>query len=153
MHFYYDGARNPKAWIKICNLYQATDDIYVRLHDDGGMHYTWHLLPGFRTDGGSVPAAFRWFVPSWSDTDDVLNIAYATHDAIYSSGLASREIADEMLYSMLLESELSRWKAKLVFWAVHNFAADHYGPSNDTDDNDLFVDLSVYANNPCDKPR
>ena len=145
MHFYYMGSRNPKAWTKVGNLWQATDDIYVRLRDDSDMRYTWHLLPGFRTDFGSIPVVFRWLVPSHSDTDDVLNIAYATHDAIYSSGLASREVADEMLYSMLLESELPRWKAKLVFWAVRNFASDHYDPEHDKDDNDLFVELSVYT--------
>ena len=145
MHFYYDGARNPKAWIKIGDLYQATDDIYVRLHDDGGMHYTWHLLPGFRTDGGSVPAAFRWFVPSWSEDNDIINMAYSIHDAAYGSGLVHRDIADDMLRGILRDAGLSRFKASTVCWAVNTFAKSHYGPENDTNDCALFAKLQVYS--------
>lgn len=144
-HFTYDGCRNPKAWIKIGDLYQATDDIYVRLHDEKGMHYTWHLYPGFQTDGGSVPVAFQWFVPKWSNENDLINLAFALHDAAYGSGLMHRDIADDMLRGMLRDAGLSRFRASTVCWAVNNFAASHYGPNNDRYDCKLFSTLDVYS--------
>ena len=145
MHFYYLGCRNPKAWVKIGNLWQATDDIYVRLRDDSDMRYTWHLLPGFRTDGGSVPLAFRWFVPSWSDDNDIINLAYALHDAAYGSEFMHKDVADDMLRGMLRDAGLSRFKASTVCWAVNNFAKSHYGLENDYNDCYLFANLTVYT--------
>lgn len=144
-HFTFDGARNPKAWVKIGNLYQATDDIYVRLHDERDMHYTWHLYPGFQTDGGSVPLAFQWFVPKWSDNNDIINAAFFVHDAAYASGLVHRDIADDMLRGILRDAGLSRFKASTVCWCVNNFAAGHYGPANDKEGNGAFVKLDVYS--------
>lgn len=147
MHYYYDGARNPKSWVKIGNLYQATDDIYVRLRDSNDLHYTWHLYPGFLTDGGSVPLAFQWVVPKWSDDNDLINLSFALHDAAYGSGLMHRSLADDMLRGMLRDAGLSRWRASAVCWAVNNFAAKHYGPENDKYDCKLFATLDVYKLN------
>lgn len=145
IHFSYIGTRNPRSWVKIGDSWQATDDIYIRLQDDTGVKYTFHILPGFRTDFGSIPVIFRWFVPSRSETNDVLNMAFVVHDACYSSGLVHKDLADQMLHDILIDAGISRFRAKMVKWAVGNFAACHYGPENDTDDNDLFVDLKVYS--------
>lgn len=144
MHFTYKGSKNADSWVKIGDLYQATDDIYVYLVDDNHLSYDWHLLPGFRTDGGSVPLAFRWFVPSWSKDNAIINLAYALHDAAYGSELMHRSIADDMLRGMLRDAGLSRFKASTVCWAVNNFASGHYGQCNDDYDCRLFAKLRVY---------
>lgn len=144
MHFYFESSKNEKAWIKIGNIYQATEEITVTLRDETGMHYKWTLLPGFRTDGGSVPLAFRWFVPAWSDTVPLVNLAYALHDAAYGSGLMHRDIADDMLRGLLRDAGFSRFRASTVCWAVNNFAAGHYGVENDKYDCRLFASLRVY---------
>ena len=145
IHFSYLGARNPRSYIKTDKDYQVTDDIYVRLQDDTGVKYSWHFFPGFKTDFGSVPRIARLVIPNRSDSNDILNMAYLVHDGAYSSGLVHRDIADQMLHDILLDAGIAPWKARLVKWAVHNFAEGHYGPENDTDDNDLFVELKVYS--------
>lgn len=131
MHFYFVSARNPKSWVKNGHLYQAMDDIYVTVRDQDGVHYEFHLLPGFLTDGGSVPAAFRWFVPSWSSVNWLINIAYALHDAVYAAGILSRSEADDLLRGLLRDAGLSRVRASTVCWCVNRFAKGHYGPKND----------------------
>lgn len=143
-HFTYVGGRNIESWLQIGDFWQATDDIYVRLVDDTGLHYTWHLLPGFRTNGASVPWAFRWFAPQWSDDNPVYNIAVALHDAAYGSGFMHRSIADDMMRGILRDAGLSRFKASTMCWAVNNFAASHYGEEFDTYDCKLFAKLTVY---------
>lgn len=145
MHFYYLGSKNATAWCKVGNLYQAVEDIYVYLKDDSGMRYIWHLLPGFRTNMGSVPVIFQWFIPSYSKDNYLINVAYFIHDAAYSSGLVHRDIADDMLRGILRDAGVSRFKASTVCWCVNNFAENHYGPEHDTDDNNLFVKLTVFA--------
>lgn len=145
MHFYYVRGCGLRCWTKIGDIYQATDDIIVIVRDETGMHYEFHLLPGFRTDGGSVPLAFQWFVPKWSSTNDLINAAYFIHDAAYASGLVHRNIADDMLRGLLRDAGLSRFKASTVCWCVNKFAAGHYGPENDSEGNGAFVKLHVYT--------
>ena len=145
MHFYYERGCNFRSWIKIGDIYQATNDITCVVRDELGTHYEFHLLPGFQTDGGSVPLAFQWFVPKWSSTNDFINAAYFIHDAAYASGLIHRDIADDMLRGMLRDAGLSRFKASTVCWCVNKFAASHYGPENDSEGNGDFVKLHVYT--------
>lgn len=145
MHFYFVDGNGFKNWTKIGNLYQVTDDIICILRDELGTRYKFHLLPGFQCDGGSVPWCFRWFVPSWSQTNDLINAAFFIHDAAYASGLVHRDIADDMLRGLLRDAGLSRFKASTVCWCVNNFAAGHYGPENDDGGNGAFVKLSVYV--------
>ena len=111
-HFTYDGCRNPKAWVKIGDIYQATDDIYVRLHDEQGMHYTWHLYPGFQTDGGSVPLAFQWFVPKWSTDNDLINLAFSTVCWAVNNFAASHYGPENDRYDCKLFAELDVYSLK-----------------------------------------
>ena len=132
MHFYYLGSRNEDAWVKLpSGLYQAADDILVRVKDEYDYHYTFSILPGFVTDGGSVPKVFRWFVPSWSGTNHVINLAYACHDGVYATACMPRLFGDDLLRGMLRDAGLSRARASSVCWAVNNFACRHYGPEYD----------------------
>lgn len=132
MHFYYTGSRNCDAWVEMPNgLYQAADDIIVNVKDEFGFSYTFTILPGFRTDGGSVPAAFRWFVPSWDYDRPVINLAYACHDGVYATGCLSRAAADDLLRGMLRDAGLSRFRASTVCLAVNSFACRHYGIEHD----------------------
>lgn len=133
MHFYYLGARNQDSWVRMpSGLYQATDEILVRLRDDADYHYTFTVLPGFRTDGGSVPTAFRWFVPSWSDDNPIINLAFTLHDGVYATACLPRPFADDLLRGMLRDAGINRFRASTVCWAVNQFACCHYGPEHDT---------------------
>lgn len=142
MHFYYVRGCGFRCWTKIGDVYQATDDIIVIVRDETGMHYEFHLLPGFRCNGGSVPWMFRWFVPSWSSTNDLINMAYALHDGCYASGILHRDIADDLLRGLLRDAGISRLKASTVCYAVNQFAESHY--QKDEYDTAKFIKLHVY---------
>lgn len=131
MQFYLRHLSNERAWANVDGLWQATDDIYADIMDDEAKWHTFHLLPGFRCDGGSVPKMFQWFVPSWSTENPVINIAYALHDASYASECLSREHADDLLRGLLRDAGLNRLRASTVCYAVNKFASKHYGKAND----------------------
>lgn len=142
MHFYFVRGCGFRCWTKIDSLYQATDDIICIVRDELGTHYEFHLLPGFRCNGGSVPLIFQWFVPSWSPTNDLINMAYALHDGCYASGLLHRDVSDDLLRGLLRDAGLSRVKASTVCYAVNKFAESHY--QNDEYDTAKFIKLHVY---------
>lgn len=143
MHFYFVRGCGFRNWTKIGDFYQATDEIVCVVRDELALHYEFTLLPGFRCNGGSVPWCFRWFVPSWSSTNDLLNMAYALHDAMYCSGLMHRELADDMLRGLLRDAGLSRLKASTVCFAVNKFAESHY--KKDEYDSAPFVKMRLFA--------
>lgn len=142
MHFYYERGCNFRSWIKIGDIYQATNNITAVVRDETGMFYEFQMLAGFRTNGGSVPWCFRWFVPSWSSTNDLINIAYALHDGLYASGLLHRSVSDDLLRGLLRDAGLSRIKASTVCYAVNKFAESHY--QKDEYDTAKFIRLHVY---------
>jgi len=142
MHFYFVRGCGFRCWTKIDSLYQATDDIICIVRDELGTHYEFHLLPGFRCNGGSVPFIFQWFVPSWSPTNDLINMAYALHDGCYASGLLHRDVSDDLLRGLLRDAGLSRIKASTVCYAVNKFAESHY--QHDEYDTAKFIKLHVY---------
>lgn len=117
-------------------LYECFKHTIVEIkYTDGSIH-SFHIKPRFRTDGGSVPKVFEWFVKGWSKTNTLLNLAYVIHDGIYGSECETKEVADEILHSMLVQSGLSSFRASMVCFAVTNFAKKHYGIENDYLDND-----------------
>lgn len=93
------------------------------------------IKPGFRTDGGSVPKCLQWLIPAWSETNTLLRLAFVVHDACYGAELLPKDIADELLHSMLLDAGLSKVKAMMVCNVVSIFAKRHYGILNDDLDN------------------
>lgn len=109
---------------------------------------TFYIKPLFRTDGGSVPKYLQWLIPAWSETNDLLRLAYVIHDACYGAELLPKEIADELLHSMLLDAGLSKTKSMLVCEAVSLFAKRHYGIVNDDLEN---VDYCSYIPNAKNK--
>lgn len=144
MKFTYLESRNASAWTRLpSGLYQSTDDIYVTLQGSDGLRYFFHIFPGFQTDGGSVPVAFRWFVPAWSEGNEIINLAYVLHDYLYGSEALPKDIADDLLRGMLRDAGLSRFRASTVCWAVEKFARSHYGITNDRLDCALFGELRI----------
>lgn len=144
MHFYtVSHTATPNSFAKVGSLYQAMHEIQVYVRGDNGMIYKFTILPGFRTDGGSVPKAFQWFVPSWSEGNVLINLAYAIHDLVYGAELMARSEADDLLRGMLRDAGLSRARASTVCWAVNTFACRHYGKKYDRWDCALFSRLEI----------
>ena len=131
MHFYTITYSKNNKWQKYDDLFHLGSDLSVVLKDENGLNYGFKLVPGFVTDGGSVPFAFRWFVPCWSKANSLVNIAYALHDALYASELLPRAVADDILRGMLRDAGFSRLRASTVCFCVNQFAANHYGRKYD----------------------
>lgn len=142
MHYYYVRGCGLRNWMKIGDVYQATGDIIVVVRDETGLHYEFTLVTGFQCNGGSVPWCFQWFVPGWSATNDLLNTAYALHDAMYCSGFIPRDLADDMLRGLLRDAGLSRLRASTVCYAVNKFAESHY--NKDEYNSKPFVKMRVF---------
>ena len=91
------------------------------------------LDENFRCDGLSVPWAFRWFLPSWDEKNQLYNLAGAIHDWLYSTkgadSMFSREECDDIFRGILRESGISRFKAGAADKAVEWFAggSNHWG--------------------------
>ena len=145
MYLEYLGGERLNSWVTMpSGRHQATDEIIVRFQGDDGYRYTFTFLPGFSCDGGSVPWCFRWFVPSWSNDNPILNISFALHDALYASELLPRRASDDLLESMLYVAGLSRFRATTVKYAVANAASKHYGKEHDKFDDRLFFKMVRY---------
>lgn len=145
MHFYFVEQHNGEKWTKLPRgIYQAADKITVILRDERGLHYKFTVLPGFQTNGGSVPLCFRWLIPSWTEDNVLVNLSYALHDGLYGSELMCREYADDLLRGLLRDAGWPRWKASLVCYAVNQFAASHYGQDKDPEENRLFFKMELY---------
>lgn len=140
---FYNFNCTPYKWHKVGDLYQV-DDRFVITMDDKEYRYSITILPGFRTDGGSIPKVFTWFVKGWSD-DYKYNATFILHDAMYCTAFVHRSIADDMLRSSLRDVGLDRFHASTVCFCVNKFASCHYGPENDENDNYDFVRFNIYT--------
>ncbi len=97
---------------------------------DGNLHYdsdiagAIEIASGFITDLGSVPR-----IPIVYDLlGDIAIEPYVIHDYLYSKGLLTRLMADQVLREALLLVGISRWKAELIYAGVRIGGASHYGP-------------------------
>ena len=143
MSSFYNYNCTPFTWHKVGKLYQIDNEFDITL-DDRTFRYILTILPGFRTDGGSIPKAFQWFVKGWTD-DYRYNGIYVLHDALYCTEFTSRGIADDMMRSSLRDYGISRTKASTVCFCVNSFAGCHYGRENDENDNYDFVRFDVVS--------
>lgn len=83
------------------------------------------VAKGFITDLGSVPR-----IPIIYDLlGDIAIEPYILHDWLYSKGLVTRLMADQVLREALLLVGIPKWKATAIYLAVRIGGAKHYGPS------------------------
>ena len=126
MHFYIQHFSNL-VYHKEDGLYVLDNDLYVIVTDETGAVYMFTLYKRFKSNGGSVPKIFRWFMPSWDDNVPLLCIAYLLHDWLYASAELPKEQADDLLRGLLRDAGYNRFHASTVCWAVNTFAKSHYG--------------------------
>lgn len=72
---------------------------------------------GVIVDGASVPRIAWSYVPP----DGRHRRAAFCHDISYARKLVSKKLADQMFYDMLIEDGVSRWRASIMYRAVHYF--------------------------------
>ena len=99
------------------------------------------ILPGYKTDGASVPWPFSYLVPKWRRGDDKYNAAPTAHDVLYMlRGRVhiigsckvmnfSREEVDDVLRGIWRCWGMSRFMAGAADKAVEIFAGgdEHWG--------------------------
>ena len=77
------------------------------------LNRTLQILPGFTTDGASIPRLF------WTCAGDPFSprfvAAAVCHDALYAGELCARETADDVFVELLKEEGLS-WFHRNLFW-------------------------------------
>ena len=126
MHFYIQHFDKP-VYHKDMDYYVLDKELHVTVKDEFGTRYIFTLYPGLKSDGGSVPWVFRWFMPSWDDNVPLLCVAYLLHDWLYASREMCKAYADDLLRGLLRDAGYNRFHASTVCWAVENFARSHFG--------------------------
>lgn len=131
MSSFYDWTVESFSWKKENKLYVIENDFNIKFRDDKNNWYSFLILKGAKTDGGSIPKAFSWFADSWRDNDYKYNATFIIHDALYASELFPKDTADDLLRSSLRDCGESRFTASTICWCVDTFAKNHYGIEND----------------------
>lgn len=104
---------------------------------------------GFICDGLSVPWAFRWFLKSWDEDNQLYNLAGALHDWLYATlgayNIFTRSECDDIFRGILRESGVGRFKAGAADLAVGIFAGNRRHWGSDSYKVGELVHLSVFV--------
>ena len=98
--------------------YVLTQDFYFPA-TVGGWDVVVHVMPGFRTDGASIPRLL-WRVFGSPYDPDIFPAAIA-HDALYRGEIVPREDADCNFLVMMAVSGVPKIKRRLVWLGVRLF--------------------------------
>jgi hypothetical protein len=94
------------------DLYQLAEN-YLTNHGN----YVFHEPMGILVDGASVPRLAWSFCPP----DGRHRRSAFIHDVHYARKTVPKKVADQMFYDMLVEDGVSKWRAGIMFRAVHYF--------------------------------
>ena len=99
--------------------YVLTQDFYFPA-TVGGWDVVVHVMPGFRTDGASIP---RLLWPIFGSPYDPDSIADASaHDALYRGEIVPRKVADDTFRDMMEKrGAISAWKRRRIWFGVRRF--------------------------------
>ena len=86
-----------------------------------------HILPGWETDGASIPRPFRWFACPFSGP---YTAAAIIHDALYRSQLLSRAQSDLVFFEAMTASGYSG--AWIMYHAVRAFGWNAWNDNRDS---------------------
>lgn len=102
MSSFYEWTVEPFTWHTVKNgLYVIDNDFSIKFRDEHNKWFSFLILKGAKTDGGSIPKIFSWFADSWRDNDYRYNAAFVMHDVLYASELLPKDTADDLLRSSL----------------------------------------------------
>lgn len=112
----YTGPDNDK-------YYHITRDIECSIHLYRKGELVYSLLTGFKTDFRSGPKIVDLIAPKIGKSD--IAISWAIHDANYQ-GYLSKNVADILLYQMLLKANLEEWRCEAVYIGVDLLGDPYY---------------------------
>ena len=98
--------------------YVLTQNFYFPV-PTGGWKVVVHVMPGFRTDGASIPRLL-WFIFGSPYDPDIMAAAIA-HDALYRGEIVPRKDADRIFSDMMEKSGIKRWKRRRIWLGVGLF--------------------------------
>lgn len=99
--------------------YELTQDYYFPA-TVGGWDVVVHVMPGFRTDGASIPRLL-WFIFGSPYDPDIIAEAIA-HDAMYRGRIVPRKDADNAFRDMMKKRGVIRaWKRRRIWIGVRLF--------------------------------
>lgn len=104
----------------------GSDGAYALDSDLGfrGTRFRVRVLPGFATDGVSIPRALRW----WADPYSGRHVAAAViHDGLYATQFTTRAEADQLFLEALRACGVRRSQARLMWLAVRIFGGRAWG--------------------------
>ena len=78
-----------------------------------------HVMPGFRTDGASIPRLL-WPIFGSPYDPDIFPEAIA-HDAMYRGRIVPRKDADATFRDMMEKNGIGRWKRRRIWLGVRLF--------------------------------
>lgn len=78
-----------------------------------------HVMPGFRTDGASIPRVL-WFIFGSPYDPNIMACAIA-HDAMYRGEIVPRKNADDTFRDMMEASGIRAWKRRRIWLGVRLF--------------------------------
>ena len=98
--------------------YVLTEDYYFPA-TVGEWNVVVHVMPGFRTDGASIP---RLLWPIFGSPYDPDIMAAATgHDAMYRGRIVPRKDADRAFSNMMAANGIRTWKRRRIWLGVRLF--------------------------------
>ena len=99
--------------------YELVQDFYFPA-TVGGWEVVVHVMPGFRTDGASIPRLL-WCVFGSPYDPDIIAEAIA-HDAMYRGEIVPRKVADDAFREMMEKRGIIRaWKRRRIWIGVRLF--------------------------------
>lgn len=107
-------------------------DAHLTIYDVSSFDvYDFAVTHGATWDGLSTPKCLQWFIPSYIEGNHMFNWAGLIHDALYSSALLPKDVADDVFRSVLRDAGLSRFKASSAEFWMSKFSKSHYGIAHD----------------------
>lgn len=132
------------------HVLQSEGELYVLLQSKKNeATYRFTFKAGFKCDGLSVPWAFRWFLKSWDEDNQLYNLAGALHDWLYATlgayNIFTRSECDDIFRGILRESGVGRFNAGAADVAVGLFAGNRRHWGSDSYKVGELVHLSVFV--------
>ncbi len=128
-------------WLNYISLFEMTESLGVKWADEkGNILADFTVLPGFRTDGPSIPKGLRGIVPFEGHH---LRPAFA-HDWLYTHDEGLTRLQADDLFLDAMKGDGVPWaRRQLIYGAVRAFGAERWGPPGDNEDmtdEEMFAD-------------